>query len=190
MLDITKLLAFLLGVIASSFISIYFLKEFIEVRHYQRLLRALAFILFFVASVLALKLGSPNDYSVPITALGLVVFYVSLVFDKHSHLRYTVFLPFLSLFFFKGHQLLLVLSILDAVALLELAYSKEHQRLIPFVSAFILVGIAEYFTVFGPALNTDSAIAPVLYIFTAFIFLLWILFYLIRKSFRLFKNED
>lgn len=190
MLDLTRTVAVLLGSFVSFLVFIYFIFRFFEIKHYQRLLRAIAFFVFFIASAASLILGSPNDYSAPIAAVGMVILYSSLALDEHSHLRYTLPLPFLALYFFKGHELLLVLSLMDAIALLELSYTREHQRLIPLSSALIIVAIAEYFYVFGPNLKEDSAVGPILYIFTSVIFLLWILFMMIKKTFKLFTNDE
>lgn len=184
-------MAVFLGIIVSSIMFFILLAKALSGSEdrYQKLLRALSFLFFLSASFISLSMGSPNEYSVPVAALGMAIFYISLIFDNHSHLKYTAPLPFLSLFLFKGHELLLSLSILDAVALLELAYSDKHRGFIPLVTALVVVAIAEYFVVFGPELKTDSLVAPVLYIFAASIFMLWIIFYLASKFIKTMREE-
>lgn len=182
MLGTTQIFVRVIGVIASSLLFIYFLNDFFKVRLPHRLFRALGFLSFVFGAGLSLLIGSPNDYSLPIIAAGMTVLYFSLVLDTHSRLRFSIFLPILALIFLRENQLLLSLSIMDSIALLELSYSNAHRRYIPFVSAFVLIAIAQYFNVYEKILDTSSIVPQILYLFSSLIFLLWVIFYLFRKS--------
>src|SRR5258708_3265758 len=108
MADLSKVFVLLLGSIASLGVTVFYLHRFFSREKIPNLLRSISFFLFFLASFGGLLVGSPNTFSLPLATVGMITMFGSLVLDEHSHLRYSLPIPFIALYFFDSHVLLLV----------------------------------------------------------------------------------
>lgn len=183
-------LTLFVSTLTAFFVSAFYLIRFFERKTIPNILLSFSFLLFLISSSVAFFQGSPNSISLPVASVGMVTLYMGLVLDKHSALKYTLPLPFIALFFFKDHVSFLVLSFLVYIAVLELAYQKGHTRLIPLVSVFTLVVVAEYFSVYGSIFQINSISENILYLLASLILLLWVTYYLIRKMIKLWRNQE
>lgn len=184
--------AVFLFLVSSLFVSLFFLADFLKTKKVFSLLKSIAFGLFAASSGVTLfNQSRMTDTSFWLTAVGMLSLYASLVLDKHSSLRYTLPLPFLFLLspIFTGHKLLLALSVFDLIAILELAYNESHRKLLPFISAFTCIVVAEYFYSYWPIFAMNLFVGSVLYAFASLIFFLFVFNYLIRKLISIIRGR-
>ena len=183
-------LALFVSTFTAFLVSAFYLVRFFERKTIPNISLSFSFLLFLISSLFAFFQGSPNSMSLPVASVAMVTLYMGLVLDRYSALKYTLPLPFIALFLFKAHVSFLVLSFLVYIAVLELAYQKEHTRLIPLVSAFTLVVVAGYFRVYGSVFQINSISETILYLLASLILLLWVTYYLMRKAIKLWRNQE
>lgn len=163
-LIVQPMFAVFLFLISSSSVCLFFLVDFLKTKKVFSLLKSVAFGLFAISSAVTLfNQGQMANTSFWVAAAGMLSLYASLVLDKHSSLRYTLPLPFLFLPILTGHKLLLVLSVFDLIAILELAYSESHKKLLPFISSFTCIMVAEYLYSYSPPLGLILAMGGASY---------------------------
>lgn len=191
MFAITEHLSFFLFIFSALFVSFYFFTEGFKYRNKLSALKGLGFLLLSIASFINLSAGTFSDITLRMMEIGYFLFFLGIVFDKHSGLRYALFIPLFGLLFAQyAHRLLFLITLFILISILELAYHTEHKKMLPFIVAFTCLMLGEYFySLHGSASYPGISEAGIfVYLFAALIAVGWILFYITREMISLIRE--
>lgn len=193
MFIVTQNLSFFLFAFSTLLVSLYFFTEGFKYRSKLSTLKGIGFFLLSIASFMNLSASSFSDITLRIMEIAYFSFFLGIVFDKHSGLRYSLFIPLFGLFLAQyAHRLLFLITTFILIAILELAYHTEHKKMLPFIVAFTCLALGEYFYSLETFNNGQVPILNgyFLYIFASLIFTLWVTFYILRKLKRIVTNTE
>lgn len=152
----------------------------------KTLMKALACFLFAAAS--SLKLIPPfvpllqTNYIFLLQNIALWLFLASFIFDQHSKLQLLIILGIISQIFLRDHALLALQALLVSLAILQIAYHTKHRDLIPLITGFFLIFVAEFFYSFKSAAWGNLKLSgDFLNIFASIVFFYWLWQYLVIR---------
>ena len=115
-----------------------------------------------------------------IIGLGFWMLFVGFILDTHSRLQLLTIFLIVAVLFLKNHLLLSVEVLLVTLAVLQLSYIYKHKDVIPLITAFFLVSLAEFLKYLNnfKGFENMSLSASILYIFASVTLLYWLWSYL------------
>ena len=153
----------------------------------KSLLKAIGFLLLTCAFVLNLvptfSAVFQNQLTFWVQSLGLWFLFAAFILDSHSKLQFLIVAAIPVLIFLRSHSLLAAQTFLIAITIMQIAYHTKHKDLIPLITGFFLITIAEFFysleeqTMLG---NLKTA-ADFLYIFASIVVFYWLWQYLVIR---------
>ena len=186
-IKITEILAnFLAASVFSAITWLYIdaLQIRIEIKSVFRALGFLLLTITFALNLLGIFVQTPSQtFTFWIQSTSLWLMYVSFIIDSHAKLQILSILAIVCLFLLKSHALLSLQAFLIAISVLQISYSTKHKDLIPLVTGFFFMTIAElffYLEKFKGYENLDLA-ANLMYIFCAIAFFYWLWSYLVIR---------
>ena len=146
-------------------------------------IKTVGFLLLTAAFALSLSerfLNVNHSFVIWTESIGLWALFVGFIFDAHSQLQLLTLFLIAATLFLKNHLLLSVEAFLVTLVVLQLSYFYKHKDLIPLITAFFLISLAEFLKYLNSFKGFENmALAGSFsYIFAAIILFYWLWFYL------------
>ena len=146
-------------------------------------IKTVGFLLLTAAFALSLSerfLNVNHSFVIWTESIGLWALFVGFIFDSHSKLQLLTLFLIAATLFLKNHLLLSVEAFLITLVVLQLSYFYKHKDLIPLITAFFLISLAEFLKYLNSFKGFENmALAGSFsYIFAAIILFYWLWSYL------------